>query len=77
VFVILKPRFAPAPVVVPARETLDDDQAVLAPAQPMRLGMAMTSEEYRNELAARRATLQPEGRWATWWAKRFHGWRPA
>jgi hypothetical protein len=77
VFVILEPRFAPAPVVVPARETLDDDQAVLAPAQPMRLGMAMTSEEYRNELAARRATLQPEGRWATWWAKRFHGWRPA
>jgi hypothetical protein len=77
VFVILEPRFAPAPVVVPARETLDGDQALLAPAEPMRLGVAMTSEEYRSELAARRANLQPEGRWATWWAKHFHGWRPA
>lgn len=75
-FVILEPRFAPAPVVVPARERLDDDPTVLAPAEPMRLGVAMTSEEYRHELAARRAKLEPEGLWATWWAKRFHGWRP-
>ena len=76
VFVILEPRFAPAPVVVPAREEIGDDPALLAPAPPMRLGVAMTSEEYRNELAARRATLQPEGWWATWWAKHFHGWQP-
>lgn len=76
-FVILEPRFAPSPVVVPARERLDEDPSLLAPAQPMRLGVAMTSEEYRNELAERRAKLQPEGLWATWWAKHFHGWRPS
>ena len=42
----------------------------------MRLGLAMASEEYRSELATRRANLEPEGLWATWWAKHFHGWRP-
>lgn len=75
-FVIAEPRFSPAPVVVPEQETLSAKPAVLPPPEPMRLGIAMASEEYRRELAERRANLAPEGAWATWWAKRFHGWRP-
>ncbi len=77
-FVILEPRFAPAPVVVPAHPSVGAATALPTEEQePMRLGIAMASDEYRNELAARRAKLEPEGWWATWWAKRFHGWRPA
>lgn len=75
VFVILEPRFSPAPVVVPARPA-PGGAAALPPAEPMRLGTAMRSREYLDELTARRAALQPEGPWATWWAKRFHDWRP-
>lgn len=75
-FVVAEPRFAPAPVVVPARTTLDDDPSVVAAPAPMRLGVAMTSAEYRGELTTRRSQLVPEGPWATWWAKRFHGWHP-
>lgn len=74
-FVIVEPRFAPAPVVVPAHPGGEAATALPAP-EPMRLGVAIASPEYRDELAARRAALQPEGPWATWWAKRFHGWRP-
>lgn len=75
-FVIAEPRFSPAPVVVPEQETPSARPAVLPPPEPMRLGIAIASEEYRRELAERRANLAPEGAWATWWAKRFHGWRP-
>ena len=75
VFVILEPRFSPAPVVVPAHPA-PGGTGVLPPAEPLRLGTAMKSREYLDELAARRAALQPEGPWATWWAKRFHDWRP-
>lgn len=75
-FVIAEPRFSPAPVVVPEQETLAARPAVLPPPEPMRLGIAIASEEYRRQLAERRANLAPEGVWATWWAKRFHGWRP-
>jgi hypothetical protein len=76
-FVVVEPRFAPAPVVVPEREALDEAQTVLPPAAQMRLGLAIASDEYRAELEARRAKLAPEGLWATWWAKHFHGWSPA
>ena len=72
-FVILEPRFAPAPLIVPAHPAAEA-ATVLAPSDPMRLGLAMASEEYLSELATRRANLQPEGLWATWWAKHFHGW---
>lgn len=75
-FVIAEPRFSPAPVVVPEQETLAARPATLPPPEPMRLGIAMASDEYRRELAERRANLAPEGAWATWWAKHFHGWRP-
>jgi len=75
-FVIAEPRFAPAPMVVPARETLDTAPTAVAAAAPMRLGVAMHSAEYLAELATRRSQLEPEGPWATWWAKRFHGWQP-
>ncbi|HET8778982.1 MAG TPA: hypothetical protein VFM66_02830, partial [Agromyces sp.] len=74
-FVILEPRFAPAPLIVPARPA-SEAATVLAPSDPMRLGIAMVSDEYLSELATRRANLQPEGVWATWWAKHFHGWSP-
>jgi hypothetical protein len=76
VFVVIEPRFAPAPLVVPARATLDDPVTVLPAPAPMRLGVAMRSPEYLAELATRRSQLAPEGPWATWWAKRFHGWHP-
>jgi pimeloyl-ACP methyl ester carboxylesterase len=76
VFVILEPRFAPAPVIVPSRETLDDAPTVHAPAQPMRLGLAIASEEYQRDLATRRENLAPKGPWAVSWAYCFHGWRP-
>jgi hypothetical protein len=76
-FVIAEPRFAPAPMVVPARETLSTTPtAVVAPA-PMRLGVAMKSAEYLSDLTTRRSQLTPEGRWATWWAKHFHDWQPS
>ena len=75
-FVIAEPRFAPAPVIVPERESLDDPQEILGPVERMRLGLAIESPEYAEELAARRALLDPEGVWATWWAKHFHGWVP-
>ncbi|WP_173923415.1 hypothetical protein [Agromyces sp. Marseille-P2726] len=75
-FVIAEPRFAPAPVVVPERESLDAPSSILPPAERMRLGVAIESAEYTQELAARRALLDPEGAWATWWAKHFHGWVP-
>ncbi len=75
-FVIAEPRFAPAPVIVPERESLDHPQGILPPVERMRLGLAMQSAEYAHELAARRALLAPEGAWATWWAKHFHGWVP-
>ncbi|MFD4422868.1 hypothetical protein ACFWN7_15385 [Agromyces sp. NPDC058484] len=74
-FVILEPRFAPAPVIVPAHPS-PERATVLPPAEPMRLGVAIASDEYRSELAARRANLQPEGLWAAWWAKHFHHWSP-
>ncbi len=76
-FVIAEPRFAPAPLIVPERESLDEAPAILPPAERMRLGVAMESPEYLQELADRRANLMPEGMWATWWAKHFHGWQPA
>jgi len=75
-FVIVEPRFSPAPVIVRERESLDEPETARAEPQLMRLGIAIASEEYRRELAARRANLAPEGAWATWWAKHFHGWRP-
>jgi hypothetical protein len=75
-FVIVEPRFSPVPVIVPPREVLDGDPSLHPAMEPMRLGLAVASEAYRRELAARRATLAPEGLWATFWAKRFHGWRP-
>jgi hypothetical protein len=62
-------------VVVPAHPA-PGGAGALPPREPMRLGEAMASREYLDELAARRAALQPEGPWATWWAKRFHDWRP-
>ncbi|MEV1131754.1 hypothetical protein [Agromyces sp. NPDC049794] len=74
-FVIVEPRFAPAPSVVPAHPA-PGGAAVQPPREPLRLGVAMKSTEYLAELAARRAALRPEGPWATWWAKRFHDWRP-
>lgn len=76
VFVILEPRFSPAPRVVPEQESLSVQPRLVPPPEPMRLGIAIASEEYRRELASRRAMLQPEGPWATWWAKHFHGWVP-
>jgi len=77
VFVILEPRFAPAPVIVPARERLGDTPTVGAAASaPMRLGDAIASSEYRRELATRRENLAPKGVWAVSWAYCFHGWRP-
>ncbi|MDR6906527.1 hypothetical protein J2X63_002213 [Agromyces sp. 3263] len=75
-FVIVEPRFSPAPRVVPEQRTLDDRATVLPPTERMRLGVAIASQEYQAELAARRARLQPDGPWATWWAKHFHGWTP-
>lgn len=75
-FVIVEPRFSPAPRIVPEQETLEATPRIVPPPEPMRLGIAIASEEYRRELAARRANLQPEGAWATWWAKHFHGWTP-
>ena len=75
-FVIVEPRFSPAPRIVPEQETLEATPRVVPPPEPMRLGIASASAEYRRELAARRANLQPEGAWATWWAKHFHGWTP-
>ncbi|NUT59042.1 MAG: hypothetical protein HOQ00_09420 [Agromyces sp.] len=75
-FVIVEPRFSPAPRIVPEQETLEATPRVVPPPEPMRLGIAIASDEYRRELAARRANLQPEGAWATWWAKHFHGWTP-
>ena len=76
-FVIVEPRFSPAPRVVPEQETLDGRATVLPPTERMRLGIAIASDDYQRELAARRANLAPEGAWATWWAKHFHGWRPS
>ena len=40
----------------------------------MRLGIAIASDDYQRELAARRANLAPRARGRTWWAKHFHGW---
>ena len=76
-FVIAEPRFAPAPVVVPARETLAARPTAVSAPEPMRLGVAMKSDEYLDELATRRSQLTPEGRWATWWARHFHDWPPS
>jgi hypothetical protein len=75
-FVIAEPRFAPAPAIVPERRSLEEAPAIVAPAERMSLGAAISSQEYLQELADRRAALMPEGRWATWWARNFHGWQP-
>ena len=63
-FVIVEPRFSPAPRVVPEQETLDGRATVLPPSERMRLGIAIASDDYQRELAARRANLAPEGAWA-------------
>jgi hypothetical protein len=73
-FVIAEPRFSPAPFVVPERTRVDERQPLLLTPETSRLGPAMRSEAYCSELERRRRLLAPEGPWATWWAKHFHGW---
>ncbi len=73
-FVIAEPRFSPAPFVVPERTSVDERQPLLLAPEASRLGPAMRSEAYCSELERRRRLLAPEGLWATWWAKHFHGW---
>jgi len=73
-FVVAEPRFAPAPVIVPERTSLDERAPVLELPETSRLGPAIESAAYSDELRRRRRLLAPEGRWATWWAKHFHGW---
>ena len=75
-FVIVEPRFSPAPRIVPEQETLEATPRVVPPPEPMRLGIAIASDEYRPERAARRATQQPHGAGATGWGQHFHRWTP-
>ncbi|KRC60986.1 hypothetical protein ASE14_08525 [Agromyces sp. Root81] len=76
IFVFVEPLYAPVPVVVAAR--VGDAEAgaptIVAGSTPMKLRDAVRTEEFRNDLAARRRLLRPEGRRARLWAKWFHGW---
>jgi hypothetical protein len=73
-FVIAEPRFSPAPFIVPEHTNEKERQPLLLAPETSRLGPAVQSDAYRDELRRRRRLLAPEGPWATWWAKNFHGW---
>lgn len=73
-FAIAEPRFSPAPFVVPERTDPKERQTLILAPEISRLGQAVRSTAYGDELKSRRKLLAPEGLWATWWAKHFHGW---
>ncbi|ANJ28010.1 hypothetical protein [Agromyces aureus] len=76
-FAFLEARFAPAPVVVPARTSeAEVKEVIAAAAEPLSLSFARRSAAYGALLAQRRTLLEPVGPWATSWAYLFHGWRP-
>ncbi|KQM81405.1 hypothetical protein [Agromyces sp. Leaf222] len=74
-FAFLEARFAPAPVVVPAR-TRAEEIAILqtGEAAPLSLRLARRSDAYRDNLKARQKALDPQGWWAKMWARSFHHW---
>ncbi|GGR13956.1 hypothetical protein ACFOE1_11790 [Agromyces mediolanus] len=74
-FVIAEPRFAPSPVVVPARRVAPGASATAELPPPMTIGRALTSSAYQDELAARRRLLTPTTAWSRFWARVLHGWR--
>jgi len=74
-FAFLEARFAPAPVIVPARTRVEEVPGVLAEAvEPLTLRHARDSVAYRDTLAARQKALDPQGWWARLWARSFHHW---
>ncbi|SFR84040.1 hypothetical protein SAMN05428970_2913 [Agromyces sp. CF514] len=76
-FAFLEARFAPAPVVVPARTSVAEVKAIIeAASEPLSLSFARRSTAYTDLLAQRRTFLDPVGPWAVSWAYLFHGWRP-
>ena len=76
IFVFVEPIYAPVPLVVPARTRIaKENTAALArvPAR-MKLRDAVATEEFQNDLKARRALLEPKGWRAKVWAGWFHDW---
>lgn len=76
VFVFLEPLYSPVPVIVPARtdDAAGNAAAIAATPVPMRLRDAVRTDEFTNDLAARRKLLRPQGWRARLWAKWFHKW---
>ncbi|GAA1525274.1 hypothetical protein BJ978_001659 [Agromyces terreus] len=74
-FCWLEARFAPAPVVVPARTAQEEVKRIVADAErPLSLSIARRSTAYSRTLGRRQELLVPEGWWAEAWARAFHGW---
>ncbi|HVL63500.1 MAG TPA: hypothetical protein VM430_19135, partial [Microbacterium sp.] len=78
VFVFVEPLFAPVPVVVPSRqhESEASTPSLIAANAPMKLKTAIATKAYKDDLAARRRRLDPQGRRARAWARVFHRWNP-
>lgn len=75
-FVVAEPRFAPSPLVVPARTVPPGATTTASAETPMTLGRALNSAVYATELKARRSLLAPSTGWSRFWAARLHGWSP-
>ncbi|MEF3405408.1 hypothetical protein [Agromyces sp. CCNWLW203] len=76
VFVFVEPLYAPVPIVVAARTNNPRANAAAAAAipAPMTLRTAVKTDEFKNDLDARRKLLRPKGRRAELWARWFHKW---
>ncbi|GAA1939933.1 hypothetical protein [Agromyces allii] len=71
----LEARFAPVPVVVPARTTKKDVEGVRVGGEhPLTLHETRKSSTYLDVLEQRQELLEPRGLWAVTWARTFHGW---
>lgn len=82
-FLVVEPRFAPAPVVVPAPDfgaAASSGATVRQPAPASALtrptiGNLIKDTQYKNERDARsRRTLNPETGWSRFWARRLYRW---
>jgi hypothetical protein len=82
-FLVVEPRFAPAPVVVPApdfgRATSTDATATQPPPAPAltrpTIGNLIKDDQYRAERDERsRRKLDPQTAWSRFWARRLYRW---
>jgi hypothetical protein len=78
-FVVVEPRFAPAPVVVPGPDFDQSDATAQAPQRaPLirpTIGYLIKDTDYKDERDARaRLTRHPTTSWSRYWARVFYRW---